>query len=314
MSPTPPRWVRLGAAPFAARFALLLLAAVGHLLFLGSLTWTVPWTFATPALLASANLTALALAAFRPTPRALTAGRALVAVVGLTTALCTAIYLAIALEAVSSGRHDRLPSVVLPVGFGLVGSLIGSTVAVPLALALDRWRREPTIRRALDAWATLASIAAVFAVVRPAGLDATVARCALQPGASAHCERLAYGHALAAADVAMAGLAVALAAALWAFERHARRWLDAARGGGLPGYRLAPIEGVDAGGAPTWALTEAPALHALVAGSTDASYRESATSVAVAVIPAAEDASWREGAMFLVLLLSAVAFLGRWLL
>ena len=314
MPPTPPRWVRLGAAPFAARLALLLVAAVGHLLFLGSLTWTVPWSLAVPILLASANLAALALAAFRPRPRPLTAGRALVAVVGLTTALCTAVYLAIVLEAVSSGRHDRLPSVGFPVAFGLVGGLIGSTVAVPLALALDRWRREPTIRRALDAWATLASIATVFAVVRPAGLDAAVARCALSPGASMQCERLAHGRALAAADVAMAVFAVALAGGLWAFERRARRWLDSARGGTLPGYRLTPIEGVDAAGAPSCGLTEAPALHALVAGSTDASYRESATPVAVAVIPASEDPSWREGAMFLVLLLSAVAFLGRWLL
>ena len=88
MPPTPPRWVRLGAASPAARLTLLLLAALGHLLFLGSLAWTVPWSIAMPILLAGANLTALALAAFRPKPRPLTAGRALAAVVGLTTALC----------------------------------------------------------------------------------------------------------------------------------------------------------------------------------------------------------------------------------
>jgi|GEM_PF-955176 len=314
MPPTPPRWVRLGAASPAARLTLLLLAALGHLLFLGSLTWTVPWSIAMPILLAGANLTALALAAFRPKPRPLTAGRALAAVVGLTTALCAVAYLVLVLGVVSSGRHDRLPSVIFPIGYGLVGGALGSTVAVPLALALDRWRREPTLRRSLDAWATLASIATVFAVVRPAGLDAAVARCAPSPGASMQCGRLAHGRALAAADVAMAVFAVALAAGLWAFERRARRWLDSARGGTLPGYRLAPMEGVDAAGSPRCGLTEAPALHALVAGSTDASYRESATPVAVAVIPAAEDASWREGAMFLVLLLSAVALLGRCLL
>lgn len=314
MPPTPPRWVRHGVASPAARLALLLVAAVGHLLFLGSLTWTVPWSVATPSLLAGANLATLALAAFRPRPRPLTAGRALAAVIGLTTALCTAVYLALALDVFSTGSHEQLPSVVLPVGFGLVGGALGATVAVPLALALDRWRREPTIRRALDAWATLASIAAVFAVVRPAGLDATVARCALSSEASIQCGYLAHGRALAVADAAMALFAVALAAGLWALERRARRLLDAARGGALPGYRIAPIGDVDVAGAPTCGLTEAPALHALVAGSTDASYRESATPVAVALIPASEDASWREGAMLLVLLLSAVAFLGRRLL
>ena len=52
MPPTPPRWVRLGAASPAARLTLLLLAALGHLLFLGSLAWTVPWSVAMPILLA----------------------------------------------------------------------------------------------------------------------------------------------------------------------------------------------------------------------------------------------------------------------
>ena len=313
MPPALPRWVRLGASAPLARLAVLVLAAVGHVLFLTSITGG-SWSLKVSFVLASANLAALALAAFRPKPRALTAARLLLVVIALNAALGLAGFLFAALgSAFASGRVGALSGLLVALVFSVVGGALGSIAVVPLGLALDRWRRDPTPRTALDAAATLACLASIFAVVRPVGLAARLRACALDPQLG-RCDALAQGKLLAAADVAMACFAVGLAVALWWVERRARHWLAAARAGTLPGYRLAALDDVAAATAPRWGLTRAPAEHGLLREDITSGYRERPTAVVVAVIPRTEDASWREGAMLLVLALSAMACAVRCLL
>ena len=308
-----PRWVRLGASAPLARLVVLVLAAVGHVLFLASISGgslPLKLTF----VLASANLAALALAAFRPKPRPLSVARLFLLVVALNAALGLAGFLCGALgSAFASGRVGVLSGLLVAIVFSVVGGSFGSIAVVPLGLALDRWRRDPTPRTVLDAGATLACLAAIFALVRPVGLAERICACALNPQ-SVRCDEIARGKVLAGADVAMACFAVALAVALWWTERRARRWLAAARAGTLPGYRLVALADADAATAPGWGLTRAPAQYALLGEPAVNGYRERPTAVVLALIPQAEDASWREGAMFVVLALSAMVCALRYLL
>jgi hypothetical protein len=301
-------WVRIGAASLAARVLFATIAAAGHLLFLWSLSWSLDQRGFFASLLAFPNVALLCGVAFRPRPKALDPGAAVGAGVALT------LFLGVAALAVAStlrlldGKYLIVSgAVVLFCGF------LGATVAAPLAVALSRWRLDPTPRRALDAWATLLCVAAVFAFVRPVGLAHDLGRCAVPLGWS-DCRAVALGRTLAALDTAMVIAAVASAVGLWSFERGVRRWLAAARAGRAPGFRLAADDLADAATAPRWGLTDEGPERALVAVGTDASYRDNATGTVVARIPLSAEASWREAAMFLVITLGVVALLGRALL
>ena len=210
MSPTPPRWVRLGASPPLAAIALLGVTALGHCLFLTSITG-VGASLRTSLLLSAANLTALTLAAFRPKPRPLTGGRMFVLVLVLNGLVGVAGYVFAAMgQAFSRGHLGAMAGLVMALSFSLVGSALGSVVAVPLGLALDRWRRTPSPRTTLDAWAALAAFAAVFCVVSPVRLSSLVRTCLENPPLDL-CRQIPAARRIASADVAMACFAVALA-------------------------------------------------------------------------------------------------------
>ncbi|MDB4928366.1 MAG: hypothetical protein JWM10_850 [Myxococcaceae bacterium] len=297
-------WVRIGASSAAARAVFVTIAAAGHLLFLWSLTWSMDHKGVVASLLALPNVVMLAVVAFRPRPRALTAGRAVGAVVALTTLAGLAVYLL----ATSRGGFE-LRTLLYNLGLEVVCGALGATVAAPLSLALDRWRLDPTPRRALDAWATLVCVAAVFAFVRPVGFSQGVAHC--PGGAWFGCHGGALGRTLAGLDAAMAVAALAGAVGLWSFERGARRWLAAAIAGGIPGLRVADEAAVDAASAPHWGLSDEGPARALLADATDASYRDNATGAVVARVTASADASWREQAMIVVAILCGTGLLGR---
>ncbi len=198
-------------ASLSTRIALVALAALGHLAFLGSLLWRegwqlVPW-------LASANVAVIAWVALLPRRSALGTAQAIWRVVIATAVMGAVTYTVL--------EHDA--GVLSPGGlvvvavWGFVCGLMASTVAVPLSLALDRRRREPTVERALDAWTTLACVAAVLALIAPVGMP-DAHECATDSFRSS-CRHLPLAHAVFALDGAIGAFTLILAAALWTIER-----------------------------------------------------------------------------------------------
>lgn len=291
-----PRWTSVGRPTLAARLALLALIAVGHVVFLAGLSPRNPELL--PAMFfAACNTIPLAMVLFGRPRRPLTAARLVARNVVLLAGVLPVAGTALELAQRSPHFHglSMEETVCLFAGGGVFG-LLGCTVAVPLGLAIDRWRAEPTPRRSLDVWAALACVGTVFAIY-----DGTVWR-------SHHATVCA---ALFATAGVLLGLTFFLATGVMIWEHRARRWLAGALETAPPGHRVVALDAVDVAGAPSWSLTGLPVpMKALARVQDVEGYRDDASGAAVALIPAREPLSWRT---FVLPLVAVTAVIGLYL-
>ncbi|MDB4928298.1 MAG: hypothetical protein JWM10_782 [Myxococcaceae bacterium] len=280
-----------------ARLAVLAFAAVGHYAFLASLcgnTQEGPWY---PLALAAPNVLVLAGFAFaRPQAAWLRPGPTWLAVAGSTAAIG-----ALAITGARPGGNlasQVAGGLVLCACGGVTGGLLGATVAVPLSRAIERWRADPAPRRALDVWATLACMAAVFAVTRPVQ-HLTWGETPLPTN------HPAFVRVLGALDLALAALALAIAAAVFALDLALRRTIARAHAVALDGRPATDPATASAGGV-SLATMHDEELVALVGTPGEASYRAAATGEVLALLPRAPRLSWRLVAMPCVALVCAL--------
>ena len=157
-----------------ARAAFVTLTVVGHFAFLSTLfsgrlpTWAVP-------LLSLGNVSLVTWAAFRRGRAALRPRRSAAIIASVATLPGI---IAMAPEYVTaSGVFDVVMATGVIVLAGCVLGGAAASVAVPLAVAIDRRRDEATVRRALDAWATIACMGAGLVLVLSGGLAPHTAKC-----------------------------------------------------------------------------------------------------------------------------------------
>ncbi|TAK22451.1 MAG: hypothetical protein EPO40_28295 [Myxococcaceae bacterium] len=305
MNQTLRRWISASRPRLGARLALLTFAALGHWLFLRSLWWTPGSGAWLPLVLAAPNLIVLSTVLLAPSKVAwLRRGPTLPLVVA-TSLLFGSLSLPVAL-ARSTPLGNALWSVVGMFLGGALCGLLGAMVATPLSLAVERWRAEPSPRRALDAWATLSCCAAAFAVTRPTGLDRSTRLCMNSPAGSASCADLGFVRALHHLDIAFAVAAMALAAAVLLLDLRLRRIIARAHSGEPGDHRVIALDGADVSGAVSFATSSHEAMVALVGSTGGAGYRDDASASAVALIPKQPEVSWRLVAMPMVVALCAL--------
>lgn len=297
VDPTSLPWLRLGEAGAVVRVAYVALAALGHVGFLWPLVGDQPADLLGATCLAGCNALVLAWVAFRRGRRAVDAAALVGRVVGVTMALGLGFMLGTFAWNQGFTVESIFLAVVIALVLGSVGGLLGSIVAVPLGLAVDRWRAQPVPRRGLDAWARLAVTGSVaFLMVAPAGPHPT--------GGSGWC---------AVGLAARVGLPVAwllLSGWLWGVERGARRDLATLPDSPCAPYRWVTEESPDPAVAPAWSLTGKTCERALVRDAPGAAYREGGEQV-VAWWPGEEHPSWRDGALRLAVGLGALGLVVR---
>lgn len=293
------RWIALSRAGLAARLSLFGFAALGHYAFLATLSWDQAPGLWLPFLLAAPNLMVLAAVTFgRPRVDGLPFGPTLT-VVG-ATALTASAYGVLASQ--RHGADDLLVQAMVAGMSGAMCGLLGATVATPLCLAVQRWRLHPAPRRALDVWATLASMAAVFAVVRPRLLGRTNWETELRLPPS----HPTLGRLLLPLDLSLAALALAIAAAVFALDLLLRRAIARARDGAIEGRRVSLTGEAAAGDAVSLATMHDEEMVAVMGPAGEAGYRTAATEPVLAAFPRAPRVSWRLLAMPAVALVCAL--------
>lgn len=295
ISGAPPSWTSAGRAGLVERLAMLVLAAAGHVVFLSSLfEWEheMGWSFSLA--LAAVNVLSLATLTLGQRRRPLTVARAIGATVLVSAVTFT--FVLLALGQLDGSRSRVVNDLVTAAVYGSICGLLGATVTVPLSLAVDRWRADPSVRRRLDAWATLACIGSVFAWMGPR--TEVVQRA---------CPTLARCSSLPALHLALLTTTLALATGLWAWEERARRSLADAAVGKLAGHEAVDPQTVDVAGLPKVSLTDLPLRFvALVRGSGSEAYRENASPTPRALVPVDEPISWRGYVLPLVAAVCAV--------
>lgn len=299
------RWISASSPRLGSRLALLTFAALGHWTFLRSLWWTPGWGAWLPLVLAAPNLAVLTAALLAPRKVAWLRRGPTLALVVATSLLFGSLALPVAIVR-STPLGNALWSVLGMLLGGALCGLLGAMVATPLSLAVERWRAEPSPRRALDAWATLACCATAFAVTRPTGLDHSTRLCMNSPAQSANCADLGFVRAVHHLDLAFAVAAMAIAAAVFVLDLRLRRIIARAHSGQLGDHRVIALDGADASGAVSFATSPREAMVALVGPAGGAGYRDDASVSAVALIPREPELSWRLVAMPTVVALCAL--------
>jgi len=305
MNQTLRRWISASRPRLGARLALLAFAALAHWAFLHSLWWTPGSGAWLPLVLAAPNLIVLTTVLLAPRKVAWLRRGPTLALVVATSLHFGSLSLPVALARSTPLGNAHWSVVVMLLGGALCG-LLGAMVATPLSLAVERWRAEPSPRRALDAWATLSCCAAAFAVTRPTGLDRSTRLCMNSPAGSAHCADLDFVRAVHHLDLAFAVAAMALAAAVLLLDLRLRRIIARAHSGQLGDHRVIALDGADASGAVSFATSHREAMVALVGPAEGAGYRDDASASVVALIPKQPELSWRLVAMPVVLALCAL--------
>lgn len=305
MNQTLRRWISASRPRLGARLALLAIVALGHWAFLTSL-WrppeSRPWL---PFFLAAPNLFVLTTVLLAPTKVAWLRRGPTLALVVATSLLFGSVALPVALL-YSTPLGNALWSFVGMLLIGALCGLLGAMVAAPLSLVVERWRAEPSPRRALDAWATLSCCAATFAVTRPAGLDRSARLCMNSPSWSEHCADLGFVRTLHHLDIAFAVAAMAIAAAVLLLDLRLRRLIARAHSGELGDHRVIALDSADASGAVSFATCPREAMVALVGPTRGAGYRDGASGSVVALLPKEPMVPWRLVAMPTVVALCAL--------
>ncbi|MDO9021210.1 MAG: hypothetical protein Q8S73_02885 [Deltaproteobacteria bacterium] len=150
--------------------------------------------------------------------------------------------------------------------------LVGGAIAQTFCDVVHRWRRAPSVGSLLDASAIAA-----------AGLVALAGTLRLTADG---------GGAAAIRGVTALG-GVAVAAAVLAIERHARRVVAAALAGSIPEHHVREGEHAAPEGLPSWSLQPGEPLVVLVTSSTGRAYRDHATFTPVAMVPSRLPWTWR---------------------
>ncbi len=287
-------------AGLSARTAVFAFAALGHWAFLATL-------FGSPDLglslaLATPNLLVLAAVTFGRR-------RADGVPLGPTGAVVVATAALGALWGTWGDARAWLPLAMIGGIGGAFAGLLGATVATPLCLAVLRWRLHPAPRRALDVWATLACIAAVFAAVRPdlsGGSNWLIGEMdplRLDPQV---------GTALRTLDRSLHALAMIVAAAVFALDLALRHTVARARRGAFAG-RWSPLRGeARAGDALSLATMHDEEMVALLGAPGESGYRDAAPESVRLALPTAPRVSWRLIAMPVVAAACALGFAFRW--
>ncbi len=300
--PTTMRWLRLGAAGLGPRLTLFALAAAGHLAFAWAMFGFSARELVPALALVSTNILALGWISLRRRRGPLSASAIVVAltVVGMALTVLVALGVSRVRYLDSPSGVDFFSVVVGSLFCGCIMGVMGATVAVPLGLAIDRWRDDPVPRRGLDAWATLACVGAVsYGITSFAGVTT---------------ERWNDSVLLAfmrtAADVALPVVSLLLALALWVAERHAHRDLAMLPFTAPAGYRWVDARHHEAV-APSWGLSEQPCTKALMRATESVGYREHSSTEVVAWWPDIEPRSWRDNALVGAMVVGALGVLIR---
>jgi hypothetical protein len=310
MHPTLLRWIAASRPWIALRVGVFAFAALGHYAFLATLFWDQAAGDVLPLVLAAPNLIVVALALFGRT-RLAWMSRGLTLPIASSALALTVVHFVEPGFGSFEGGSDGWTVFQLPIVGALCG-FFGATVATPLARAIGRWRDDPSPRRALDVWATLACMAVVFAGLRPSAFEHLTWAINDFNHPSTPCHHLALARALRVVDLAMAVAGFIVAAAVMLLDARLRGLTARARAGALGGAPSAGPAATEGGGVTSFATMHDEPMVALVGARGEAGYRATAPEQVLALLPQAPRLSWRLVAMPLVMAAHALGLWSAW--